>query len=82
MTSILFVVAKFALGLYFGTSNPASTYGAAGSIILIMLWVSYAGLILLFGAVYTKVTTLHKDKKIAPTEGAKLIQRSLFSLNK
>lgn len=54
LTSILFVVAKFALGLYLGKSDPGSTYGAAGSIILIMLWVSYAGVILLFGAEFTR----------------------------
>jgi len=57
LTSILFVVAKFALGLYLGKSDPGSTYGAAGSIILIMLWVSYAGVILLFGAEFTRVYT-------------------------
>jgi membrane protein len=56
LTSILFVVAKFALGLYLGKSDPGSTYGAAGSIILIMLWVSYAGVILLFGAEFTRAT--------------------------
>lgn len=55
LTSILFVIAKFLLGLYLGKSDPGSTYGAAGSIILIMLWVSYAGLILLFGAEFTRV---------------------------
>jgi membrane protein len=55
ITSFLFVIAKFALGLYFGTSEPGSTYGAAGTIILIMLWVSYAGMILLFGGMFTKV---------------------------
>src|SRR5688572_28605098 len=55
LTSILFVIAKFALGLYLGQSDPGSTYGAAGSIILIMLWVSYAGIILLFGAEFTRV---------------------------
>lgn len=75
LTSVLFVIAKFALGLYFGSSNPASTYGAAGSIILIMLWVSYAGLILLFGAEFTKVRFAHKGKKMAPVEGAMLVER-------
>jgi membrane protein len=64
LTAILFVVAKFALSLYFGTSNPGSTYGAAGSIILIMLWVSYSGLILLFGAEFTHVyANQHKEKQ-------------------
>jgi membrane protein len=70
LTSALFVVAKFALGLYFGKSDPASTYGAAGSIILIMLWVSYAGLILLFGAEFTQVYANRYGKKIRPTDVA------------
>jgi membrane protein len=70
LTSVLFVIAKFLLGLYFGHSDPGSTYGAAGSIILIMLWVSYAGLILLFGAEFTKVYADTYGRKIQPTEGA------------
>ncbi len=70
LTAILFTVAKFALGLYFGTSDPGSTYGAAGTIILIMLWVSYAGLILLFGAEFTQVYAKRYGKEIIPTEGA------------
>ena len=40
---------------YFSEMDPGSTYGAAGSIILIMLWVSYSSLILFFGAHFTKV---------------------------
>lgn len=70
LTAVLFTVAKFGLGLYFGTSDPGSTYGAAGSIILIMLWVSYAGLILLFGAEFTQVYAKRYGKEIQPTEGA------------
>lgn len=70
LTAVLFTVAKFALGLYFGKSDPGSTYGAAGSIILIMLWVSYAGLILLFGAEFTQVYAKRYGKEIKPTEGA------------
>lgn len=75
LSSVLFVIAKFALGIYFGNSNPASTYGAAGSIILIMLWVSYAGLILLYGAEFTKVYAMQHGKKMAPVEGAMLVER-------
>src|SRR5688572_6035482 len=67
LTAILFVFAKFALGLYFGQSDPGSTYGAAGSIILIMLWVSYTGLILLFGAEFTQVFITMRGKKREPT---------------
>lgn len=70
LTACLFVIAKFLLGLYFGHSDPASTYGSAGSIILIMLWVSYSGLILLFGAEFTKVYADAYGARVVPTEGA------------
>lgn len=70
VTAVLFVIAKFALGLYFGKSDPASTYGAAGSIILIMLWVTYSGMILLFGAEFTQVYANRYGKKVQPVEGA------------
>lgn len=70
MTSVLFVITKFALGLYFGKSDPGSTYGAAGSIVLIMLWVSYAGIILLFGAEFTQVFANRYGKKVQPTDTA------------
>tara|TARA_R110002049_G_scaffold223308_4_gene394937 strand:- start:247 stop:1221 length:975 start_codon:yes stop_codon:yes gene_type:complete len=53
ITSILFVFGKFLLGLYFGKANPGSTYGAAGAIVLVLLWVSYSCLILFFGAKFT-----------------------------
>ncbi len=66
VTAILFVVAKFALGIYFGHSNPASAYGAAGTIILIMLWVSYVGLIVLFGAEFTRIYADHRGTKAKP----------------
>ncbi len=67
VTALLFVLAKFGLGFYFGHSNPASAYGAAGTIILIMLWVSYAGLILLFGAEFTRVYADAKGERIRPS---------------
>ncbi|EGV44416.1 YihY/virulence factor BrkB family protein [Bizionia argentinensis JUB59] len=55
ITALLFVLGKFLLGLYFGQANPGSTYGAAGTIVLILLWVSYSCLILFFGAQFTWV---------------------------
>jgi len=54
LTTVLFLIGKYVLALYFNTMEPGSTYGAAGSIILIMLWTSYSSLILLFGAHFTK----------------------------
>lgn len=53
ITAILFVIGKFLLGLYFGEANPGSTYGAAGAIVLVLLWVSYSCMILFFGAQFT-----------------------------
>lgn len=70
VTALLFVLAKYALGLYFGNTDPGSAYGAAGSIILIMLWVTYAGMILLFGAEFTKVYANQYGQKVQPSEGA------------
>lgn len=70
LTSALFVVAKFALGFYFGHSDPGSAYGAAGSVVLIMLWVTYSSLILLFGAEFTRVYSNRYGAKIQPSEFA------------
>ncbi|MCK0192073.1 YihY/virulence factor BrkB family protein [Arenibacter sp. F20364] len=53
LTALLFVMGKSALGYYFGQAEPGSTYGAAGTIVLILLWVSYSCLILFFGAEFT-----------------------------
>lgn len=55
ITAVLFVFGKFLLGIYFGKANPGTTYGAAGTIVLILLWVSYSCLILFFGAEFTWV---------------------------
>ncbi len=70
VTALMFVLAKFALGIYFGHSNPASAYGAAGTVILIMLWVSYAGLIILFGAEFTRIYADRRGEKIKPLDFA------------
>jgi membrane protein len=55
VTALLFTVGKFLIGYYLGRGNIASTYGAAASIITILLWIYYSSLILLFGAEFTKV---------------------------
>jgi membrane protein len=52
-TALLFALGKLAISYYLGHANPGSTYGAAGSVIVILLWVSYSSLILFFGAVFT-----------------------------
>lgn len=71
VTAILFVIGKFLLGLYFGMASPGSTYGAAGSIILILLWVNYTCLILFFGAEFTQVYARRKGQRLLPSEVAR-----------
>ncbi|HET6224922.1 MAG TPA: YihY/virulence factor BrkB family protein [Bacteroidia bacterium] len=72
-TTLLFLLGKFALGLYFGKANPGSTYGAAGSIILVMLWVSYSSMLVFLGAEFTKQYMVHHGEKIQPKKSAVLI---------
>jgi membrane protein len=55
LTSILFVLGKFGLGIYFAKSAVGSSFGAAGSLVLVLLWVYYSAQILLFGAEFTQV---------------------------
>ena len=54
VTSLLFQLGKTGLALYFGKADPGSGYGAAGSVILILLWVAYTSMIVFFGAEFTK----------------------------
>ena len=70
-TAFLFDIGKFGLGLYFGKLNPEIGYGAAGSIILIMLWVSYSSMIVFYGAEFTRAYANFISGKVAPTEIAK-----------
>lgn len=55
LTSLLFVIGKFALGIYFAKSAVGSSFGAAGSLVIVLLWVYYSAQILLFGAEFTQV---------------------------
>jgi membrane protein len=57
LTSLFFTLGKFIIGLYLGKSAVASAYGAAGSLVIVVVWVYYSAQILLFGAEFTKVWT-------------------------
>jgi len=69
-TAILFMLGKFAIGFYLGHTHAGYSYGAAGSIIVILLWVYYSAAILYFGAAFTRVYTRHKGRDIYPNEYA------------
>jgi len=83
VTAFLFEIGKFGLGYYFGKVNPGTGYGAAGSVILILLWVTYTSMIVFFGAEFTHAYATMFSGKIAPTEIAKTeVPVKLTTLNK
>ena len=67
-TAVLFMIGKFAIGAYLSHSSIASVYGAAGSVILILVWVYYSAIILYFGAEFTKVYAYTHGQKIIPNQ--------------
>jgi membrane protein len=71
ITTLLFELGKAGLSLYFGKANPATGYGAAGAIILIMLWVSYTSMIVFLGAEFTKAYADEHSGKVPPTKIAR-----------
>jgi membrane protein len=73
LTSILFTIGKFFIGLYLGSSGVTSIYGAAGSLITVLLWVYYSSLIFLFGAEITQVYTNIYGSGVVPIEGVENI---------
>jgi membrane protein len=70
VTALLFTVGKVAIGLYLGKSHVASVYGAAGSLVILLVWVYYSGQILLFGAEFTAVYANRYGSRIRPTADA------------
>jgi membrane protein len=70
ITAGFFEFGRFGLGIYFAKAEPASTYGAAGSVILILLWVSYSCMILFFGAEFIQVYARRFGYQIKPSENA------------
>lgn len=77
-TAVLFIIGKYLIGLYMEYTAPASAYGAAGSMIVILLWIYYTSAILYFGAEFTKVYTIKKFGEITPSKYAvRVIQSEL-----
>lgn len=69
-TSLLFIIGKFAISLYISKSDLGSTYGAAGSLAVIFVWIYYSSIILYFGAEFTKAYALNKGARIVPNHYA------------
>lgn len=75
MTAFLFVVGKWALGIYLGSGAAASAYGAASSLITLLLWIYYSSQILLFGAEFTQVYARKFGPEVRPDDFAICIER-------
>ena len=70
ITSLLFSIGRFLLGMYLGNSSFGSTYGAASSLVIILAWVYYAAQILFLGAEFTQVYARRYGSQIVPAENA------------
>ena len=71
-TAVLFVIGKAAIGAYIGRSGVSSSYGAAGSLIVVLLWVFYSSQILFFGAEFTRAWAMREGRRVVPKRGAVL----------
>jgi membrane protein len=70
LTAVLFVAGQYLISLYLTRAAPASTYGAAGSLVMVLLWVYYSSLILFFGTAVAKVSILRRDGAVTPKSTA------------
>ncbi|RLQ20696.1 YihY family inner membrane protein [Seongchinamella sediminis] len=78
LTALLFTVGRVLIAIYLSKTATASTYGAAGSLVLLLLWVNYSSLILLFGAAFTKAHLLARGKPVRPRSAAVRIHREII----
>lgn len=69
-TALLFMLGKFAISFYISKSNVGSTYGAAGSLVILLLWIYYSSIILYFGSEFTKAYAIKYGSEIHPDQYA------------
>ena len=74
-SGILFMIGKFAISFYIGKSHVGSTYGAAGSLVVLLLWVYYSRYSIDMGAEFAKAWTFHNGLSIQPNDYAVALKR-------
>jgi membrane protein len=74
LTTLLFLVGKFAIGFYLGQTNPGEAYGAAGSLATIFIWIYYSSMIILFGAEFTQAWTERHSGERKAEDGAMKVE--------
>jgi len=70
VTSVLFTLGQLAIGFYLGRSNVGSSYGAAGSLVVMLVWIYYSSMIFLYGAEFTKTYAMRMGERVRPDEDA------------
>src|SRR4030095_16319457 len=70
VTALLFVVGKLCIGLYLGRSSIGSAYGAAGTLLVLLVWIYYSTQILFCGPEFTQVSATRHGSRIRPSPGA------------
>ncbi|MWJ28222.1 YihY family inner membrane protein [Halomonas sp. ZH2S] len=78
VTAVLFTIGRNLIAVYLAYTATASTYGAAGSVVMILLWVYYSSLILLFGAAFTRSLLLRRGRKLIPRNTAVAVRREFL----
>tara|TARA_R110000868_G_scaffold368227_1_gene631190 strand:- start:12676 stop:13566 length:891 start_codon:yes stop_codon:yes gene_type:complete len=73
LTTFIFSIGKYAIGYYLGTSDLMNVYGAAGSFVLLLIWVYFSSMILFFGATYTEVYFIEKHGQVKPYKRTRLV---------
>jgi membrane protein len=76
MTSVLFSIGKYAVGFYLQRTGVSTTYGAAGSLVLLLLWIYFSSLIFLLGAEFTRVhSRRYRDGRAPASPGAERVAK-------
>jgi len=73
VTTLLFLLGKYLIGFYLGTSSLSTTYGAAGSLVLLLIWVYYSSIIIFVGAEFTYVYSKEVGHQIRPDKNAVIV---------
>jgi membrane protein len=81
VTSLFIVSGSFLIGLYLGYASPASWYGAAGSLVVLLLWIYYTTQIFLMGAVFTRAWARRRGRAIEPLPYAMAVETASYSAN-
>lgn len=81
VTALLFMVGRFLISYFLGQNRMTNAYGAAGYVIVVLLWVYYSSMILYLGAAFTSIYVLHKGNRIYPSQYAVWVEQIEVEMN-